>query len=93
LRKLDDPCAAADYFRQAAACADAPSYTARECAHALEVCGKPAAAYEYWKSIWNSGNVRLFNDNIDIRGAAQREITRLEEQLKIPAAQRIFPAP
>lgn len=90
LRKLDDPCRAAEYFRQAAELPGAPSYTARECAHCLEKCGKPEAAYEYWKKIWNSGDVRDFNDGINMRAVAKREIPRLEELLQIPPAARLF---
>ncbi len=97
LQKLASPakpelyCTAADYFRRAAAFPDAPSYTARECAHALELCGKPEAAYEYWKTIWNGGHVRHFHDQIDIYDDAIREMRRLENELKIPVGQRIFP--
>lgn len=91
-RKLADPVKAADYFLKATSFPDAPSYCARQHAHYLEVAGKKAEAYAYWKSIWNNGNIRRFGDTIDMAAAAKREIRRLEDELNIPQPQRLFPS-
>ncbi len=91
LHKLDNPCMAADYFLKAAQFPDVPSYPARLHAIALERCGRPAAAYDYWKQLWRNGHPPKFNDSIDISGWIQRELRRLEALLNVPNAERVFP--
>ncbi len=89
LRKFNDPCTAAEYFRQSAQFPDAPSYTDRMCARSLEHCGKVRAAYDYWKMMWRQH--RHYVDHIDNTALVERELRRLENELKIPNKERIFP--
>jgi tetratricopeptide (TPR) repeat protein len=87
--KFKDNCAAAEYFGKAARFADAPSYSGRFYARALEKCGRPQEAYEYWKMLWqhDRGNPH------QSWNVVEREMKRMEDQLNIPNDQRVFPRP
>ena len=80
-------CRAAEYFGKAASFSDAPQYVPRVYARALEKCGDVRSAYEQWKRLW-------FLDRSKTEQAwsiIERETRRLENELEIPNAQRVFP--
>jgi hypothetical protein len=87
--KFQDHCQARDYFRQAAAFPDAPSYCLRMYVRRVEDCDGPQAAYDVWKQYWREGNPLPSSDGIDLKSVMRRELRRLEELLNIPAHQRI----
>jgi hypothetical protein len=90
-RKFKDPCAACEYYKIAAAMPDAPNFVDRMYAHALEHCGRLPEAYAYWKFLWQQRHVRHYPDHVDITGYVEREVRRLEGQLRIPPPDRVFP--
>lgn len=80
-------CKAAEYFGKASSFPDAPQFVTRIYPRALEQCGDLTAAYEQWKVLW-------FQDHTKVEQAwniIEREIKRLEDQLKIPNDKRVFP--
>ena len=87
--KFNDHCQARDFFRQATAFPDAPSYCLRMYARRVEDCDGPQAAYDLWKQYWREGNPIPSRDGIDLKSVMRRELRRLEERLNIPAQQRI----
>ena len=89
-KKLKQPCDAKEYFHTAAGFPDAPSYTLRMYARALEHCGDVRGAYEYWKGLWHSGHPQPFADGINAQMVIGRELRRLEEELNIPPTQRVI---
>jgi hypothetical protein len=87
--KIENFCVAAEYLGRASQFQEAPSYVSRLYARALEKCGETHAAYEHWRSLWSSDHSRKGQ----LWGVVEREIRRLEDELKIPKEQRIFPDP
>ena len=87
--KFKDYCQAAKYYDLAARFKDAPSYVPRMYARALEKCGDVQGAYEYWKHLWSLDHSKTEQ----IWNVIEREIKRLEDELKIPNEQRVFPKP
>ena len=94
-KDCDDPpcrdayCKSAEYLQKACSFPDAPQFVPRLYARALEKCGDLGAAYEEWKHLW-------FLDHSRTEQAwsiIEREIRRLEDELQIPDAQRVFPQP
>jgi tetratricopeptide (TPR) repeat protein len=87
--KFKDDCKAGEYFGRAAQFPDAPTYVGRLYARALEKCGRPLEAYEYWKSLWLYDR----NNPRQLWSVVEREIRRLEKHLNTPNDQRVFPMP
>jgi len=94
-KDCDDPpcrdafCTSADYLQKASSFPDAPQFVPRLYARALEKCGDLGAAYEEWRHLWfldHSRTEQAWN-------IIEREIRRLEDELHIPDAQRVFPQP
>jgi hypothetical protein len=85
--KFKDMCAAEDYFAKAAEFKEAPTYVARMHARAQERCGDVRGAYQYWTNVWAQDHTKV-NQAWNV---VEREIKRLEDVLKIPDAQRVFP--
>ncbi|HUJ11675.1 MAG TPA: hypothetical protein VL171_16825 [Verrucomicrobiae bacterium] len=92
-RDCDEPpcrdafCKAAEYFARAASFTNAPQFVARMYPRALEQCGETEAAYAQWRLLW-------FQDHNKVQQAwniIEREIRQLEDKLKIPDNQRVFP--
>jgi hypothetical protein len=86
-QKFKDECRAAFWYGQAAGYPDAPTYVARLHARAVEKCGDPLAAYELWKAM-SRGDP---NTPHQMWNVIERELRRLEGELNIPDAQRLFP--
>lgn len=86
--KVEDHGAAADAFSKAASFHDAPAYIHRFAAYeAAKVPGREREAYDRLLTLYNEGG-RMSGPNL------LTILRKLEEQLKIPAAQRIKePAP
>jgi hypothetical protein len=83
----DALCRAAEYFGKAAAFREAPQFVSRVYARALEKCGNPRVAYEEWKHLWSLNH----STTEQAWSIVEREIRRLENELQIPNAQRLFP--
>jgi tetratricopeptide (TPR) repeat protein len=80
-------CKAVEYFRKASSFPDAPQFVPRVYARALEKCGDYGAAYDEWKRLW-------FQDRSKVEQAwsiIEREIRQLEDRLKVPDNERVFP--
>ncbi len=86
-QKLQDDCEAADYFYRACQFPETPDYIRRLYARSLERCGRIHAAYERWKTLWNTETY----GEAQARNVVEREIRRLEDSLQIPNNQRVFP--
>jgi|YelNatPaOPRAMG01_1025707.scaffolds.fasta_scaffold01363_8 hypothetical protein len=76
---------AAEYFGRALAFPDAPLSIGRLYAHALEKAGRKRDAYAYWKMLWENKNQPHQAWNV-----VEREVKRLENELKIPENERVF---
>ena len=80
-------CKAAQYFRKAVSFPDVPQFVPRIYARALEQCGDLGAAYNEWRRLW-------FQDHSQVEQAwniIEREIRQLEDKLKVPDNERVFP--
>ena len=93
-RDCDDPscemeayCKAAQYFGKAASFSNAPQYVTRLYPRALEKCGQLNASYAEWKKLW----VQDHSKAPQLWSLIEREIRHLEDELKIPNDQRVFP--
>ncbi len=91
-KKLNDPCTAKKYYQQALQFPDAPTFVLRQYALMIEKCDDPRQAYEYWKRLWRDGQPEPFPDAVDPHTVIPRQLRRLEETLKIPNDERLFPA-
>lgn len=79
---------AAEYYREALKRPNHPLYLERFVGYALEKAGKNQEAYEYWVELWNSSKEHGRDQHQwDKVG---EHIRKLEQELKIPAAQRVF---
>jgi hypothetical protein len=85
--KFKEPCNAAKYYGIAMQFEDAPGYIARLYPRALERCGDAEAAYQHWKWLWSQDHTKVRQ----LWHIVEREIRRLEDQLSIPEAERVFP--
>lgn len=79
-------CRAAEYFGLAAGFSNAPAYVQRMYARALEKCGRIEDALEMWKIMWTRRH-----EPHQLPVVIEREIRRLENELALPAEQRVFP--
>jgi len=86
-QKLKDDCRAAVPFGQAAAFTNAPSYVVRNYARAVEKCGDERFAYNIWRNLWLQDHEQVSQ----LWPVVERELRRLEDSLKLPADQRLFP--
>jgi len=89
--KLKDPCQARIYFEKAAQFPEAPTYCTRMFVRGVEMCGDREGAYRLWRELWRDGNPEKSRDGINIKNIIERELKRLENDLKLPDEQRIFP--
>lgn len=80
-------CKAAEWMGRAAQFPDAPTHVGRIHARALEKCGDVEGAYELWKEMWRG----YPNTPHQLWNVVEREIKRLEDQLKVPDERRVFP--
>jgi hypothetical protein len=87
--KYKDAASAAREFQRAAQFPEAPSYVGRMYARAVEQAGDVGAAYEYWRRLWFQDHEK----SQQLWPVVEREVRRLEEQLQVPAEQRVFPKP
>ena len=83
----DALCRATEYFGKAATFREAPQFVPRVYARALEKCGDLRAAYEEWKHLWSLDHSKTQQ----AWSVIEREIRRLELEMQIPNAQRVFP--
>ena len=83
----DALCRATEYFGKAATFREAPQFVPRVYARALEKCGDRSAAYEEWKHLWSLDHSKTQQ----AWSVIEREIRRLELEMQIPNAQRVFP--
>ena len=88
-QKFNDHCRAAEMLEKACQFKDTPPYIERLYARSLERCGMPYESYQAWRHIWveEQGMVK------HPWSVVEHEIKHLEDQLDIPADQRIFPKP
>jgi len=86
-QKFKDPCLAAEQYAIAAGFSNAPTFIARMHCRKLAECGKYAEAYDCWKRIWFQDHKKVPH----LWGVVEREIRRIENEMDIPDAQRIFP--
>lgn len=92
--KYKDACNAKKYFHLALTAKDEPlslgvrmDSIQRLEARAIEQCDGPEAAYEAWKKMWFQDHEKTDN----IWPVVEREIRRLEDELHVPDAKRVFP--
>jgi hypothetical protein len=83
----DALCMATQYFGKAATFPDALQFVPRVYARSLEKCGDLRGAYEEWKHLWSLDRSKTEQ----AWSIIEREIRRLENELEIPNAQRVFP--
>jgi hypothetical protein len=86
-QKYKDPNLAAEQYAIAARFPDAPSYVSRMHCRKLAESGKLAESYQCWKTLWFQDHQKV----PQIWSIVEREIRHVENELNIPAAQRIFP--
>ena len=98
--KLKDPIEAAPYAIKAASFPQAPLYVGRQVGLLYQKAAENAedlkekekwtrAAYEWWKSLWLQNHALQPNQDWN---KIERWGRECEEQLKIPAAERVFPS-
>jgi hypothetical protein len=78
---------AAQYFYQAAQFKEAPTYVGRLYARCLESTGDLKGAYDYWKYLWGQDH----KNPHQLWTVIEREIRRIEDELKMPDDNRVFP--
>jgi tetratricopeptide (TPR) repeat protein len=88
--KLGDHNRAAECFRRASLCADAPVFMERFYGYSLEAAGRNEEAYAYWKKLWE----RPLTHTKPMYGAdkIEQKIRVLESTLRIPPEKRVFPS-
>lgn len=85
--KLADHCAAAEAFRQAAACPGAPSYEKRFAAYELSHCpGQERAAWRELRRLYDLGPQERLP-------TLEKQLKAMEEKLELPAEQRVYKTP
>ena len=89
-QKFHDELAAAHYYQEALKRPGAPRYLERFVGYDLETGGDKAGAYAWWKDLWRSAPDHA--DKVRAWDKVEDRIRRLENELKVPDADRLFPA-
>jgi len=89
-QRLKDYPAAIEAYRKAASFPDAPPHVSRLLAYRLRDEGRLAEAYGQWRGYWFACEDKT-NERYFLWSRAEREIRQLENELKIPEAERVFP--
>jgi hypothetical protein len=87
-QKLHDYLAAARNYQEALRRPHAPRYLERFIGYDLERGGDLQGAYDYWKKLWASTTDR--SDRTRAWDKVETKIRELEDQLHVPAGQRVF---
>lgn len=90
-QRLQDYRTAAKYYDMARKIPGAPTFAERFVGYGLEKAGDDRAAYDYWRQLWAQGTDQSVNR---LRwGKVEEHIRELENKLKLPDNERLFPGP
>jgi hypothetical protein len=90
-QRLQDYRMAAKYYDMARKIPGAPTFAERFVGYSLERAGDDRAAYDYWRGLWAEGTDQPVNR---LRwGKVEEHIRELENKLKVPDNERLFPGP